>query len=148
MATVARRGVLLLDSGGVSAIATGNPVARAVLERARREARQVAIPAAVLVEVVRGRPADAPIDRVIKAVGATIELSAARARAAVALRGRALRSRAAASGDHAPSVVDATVMAEAVAAGAAVILTSDTDDMERLRDAAGSAGAQVVILRV
>lgn len=39
-------------------------------------------------------------------------------------------------------------MAEAVAAKVALILTSDPDDMERLRDAAGNAGAQIVILRV
>lgn len=148
MAQVATRGVLLLDAGGISAIAAGEPAARAVLDRARREGRFVAIPAAVLVEVVSGRPMDAPVDRVIKAVGATIELTAARARAAGALRARALRSLGAAGDDRPPSVVDATVMAEAVAAKVALILTSDPDDMERLRDAAGNAGAQIVILRV
>lgn len=147
MAPVAR-GALLLDAGGVSAIAAGEPTARAVLARARREARLVAIPATVLVEVVSGRPTDAAIDRVIKAVDATIELTAVRARAAGVLRTRALRVAGAASGDRAPSVVDATVMAEAVAAGVALILTSDPDDMERLRDAANVTAAQVVIIRV
>jgi len=40
------------------------------------------------------------------------------------------------------------VMAEAVAAGTAVILTSDPDDLELLRDAAGLSKDQVEIIGV
>jgi predicted nucleic acid-binding protein len=148
VAEVAARGVLLLDSGAISAMATGDPVARAVVARARREGRRVAIPAAVLAEVVTGRASDAPIDRVIKAVDETIELSATRARQAGVLRDKAHHTRARDRDERPPSVVDATLVAEAVAAGAAVILTSDLEDMERLRDAAGVTSSQVVIVRV
>ena len=50
--------------------------------------------------------------------------------------------------DRPPSAVDALVMAEAVAAGTAVILASDPDDLELLRDAAGLSKDQVEIIGV
>jgi hypothetical protein len=112
----------------------------------------VAVPAVVLVEIITGRAADATINRVIKAVDEEIGLSPERARAAGALRGRAWELRRAARGrakdDRPPSPVDAIVMAEAAAAGAAVILTSDPDEMALLRDAAGLTPAEVAIVAV
>lgn len=147
-----RRGALLLDSGGISAIADGNPDARAVLIRARSEGRQVAIPAAVLAEVVTDRPDHALVDRVITSVDEALPLTPERARQAGILRARAWLLRQASGrrlkDDRPPSAVDALVMAEAVAAGTAVILTSDPDDMELLRDAAGLSRDQVEIIGV
>lgn len=147
-----RRGALFLDSGGISAIAEGNRVARAVLARARAEGRQVVIPSAVLAEVVTDRPDRAMIDRVIKSVDEALPLSPERARQAGILRARAWARREASGrrgkDERPPSAVDALVMAEAVAAGAAVILTSDTDDMELLRDAAGLSRDQIEIVGV
>jgi predicted nucleic acid-binding protein len=87
------RGALLLDSGAISAIAEGNLQARAALVRARREGRQIAIPAVVLAELSTGRPIDARTDRVIKDVDLEIPLNAARAREAGTLRARAIANR-------------------------------------------------------
>lgn len=153
MAEVAvSRGALLLDSGGISAIADGNQVARAALTRARREGRQVAIPSAVLAEVVTDRPDHALIDRVIKSVDEELPLTPERGRQAGVLRSRAWDIRRDSprrrKDDRPPSAVDAIVMAEAVAAGAAVILTSDPEDMELLREAAGLSRDQIEIIGV
>ncbi len=106
----------------------------------------------VLAEIVTGRAADANINRVIKAVDEEIELTPERARQAGALRARAWDLRRASpkrdKDDRPPSAVDAVVMAEAVAAGAAVILTSDRGEMELFRDAAGLTPADVQIVSV
>ena len=146
------RGVLLLDSGGISALGEANPTARAVLVRARRDGRQVATPSVVLAEIVTGSAADANINRVIKAVDEELELTSERARQAGALRARAWELRRTSprrdKDSRAPSAVDAVVMAEAVAAGAAVILTSDPREMELLRDAAGLTPAEIQIVSV
>lgn len=128
----------MLDSGGVSALAEGNPRARAVLVRARRENRDVVIPAPVLTETYTGRRDHAAIDRVLNDVSRHIETTPERAKQAGVLRARfGIRD-----------VVDAIVMAEAVAAGAAIILTSDPGDLERLRDAAGLSKHDVGIIGV
>lgn len=153
MAEVAvSRGALLLDSGGISAIADGNRAARAVLARARAEGRQIAIPAAVLAEVVTDRPDHALTDRVIKSVDEELPLTPERGRQAGILRARAWDLRRTSpqhrKADRPPSAVDAVVMAEAVAAGAAVILTSDQGDMELLREAAGLSPDQIEIIAV
>ena len=149
--TVAR-GALILDAGGILALASGNLTARATLARARNEGRQVAIPAAVLAEVVSDRPDSALVDRVVKSVDEELSLSPQRARQAGILRAKAwsLRQASAARSKYLrpPSAVDAIVMAEAVAAGAAVLLTSDPDDMELLREAAGLTQNEVRIIAV
>lgn len=76
----------------------------------------------VAAETVRGGPKDAPVNRVLKAVGevpvATEELGR--------LAGRLLgRGRSAAT-------VDALVVAQALQAGGAVVLTGDAQDLGRL----------------
>jgi hypothetical protein len=143
------RGALLLDSGGISAIAAGNTLARAVLARARNEGRQVAIPAAVLAETITDRPEHAIINRVVNKVDFEIPLSAERGREAGILRARAAAIRHKEGAKHLPpSAVDASVMAEAAALGAAIILTSDPRDMELLRDAAGLTAHDVEIIAV
>ncbi len=132
------RGSLVLDSGGVSAISEGDARARAMLVRARREGRDVAIPAPVLTEVWTGRREHASIDRVINDVTRQLETTPERAKQAGVIRARS----------GVPDVVDAIVMAEAVAAGAAIILTSDPDDLQRLRDAAGLSKREIEIVAV
>ncbi len=112
----------------------------------------MAIPSAVLAEVVTDRPDHAMIDRVIRSVDEGLPLTAERARQAGILRARAWDLRRTSGrrrkGDRPPSAVDAIVMAEAVAAGAAVILTSDPDDMDLLREAAGLSRDQSEIIGV
>lgn len=136
-ALTAHRGLLVLDAGGVSAIAEGNGVARATLERARREGWVVVIPAPVLVEVHTGRWDHARIDLVINAVDMLIQTTPERARQAGVLRSRS----------GVLDVVDAIVVAEAVAALPAVIMTSDPDDIRSLVEAAG-AQERVLIIAV
>lgn len=133
----ARPGRLILDAGGVSAIADGNGVARAALDRARRDGWLVVIPAPVLAEVHTGRRDHARIDRVVNAVDMLVPTSADRARQAGELRSRS----------GVLDVVDAIVVAEAVAMMPAVILTSDPDDIRRLIDAAG-ASARIRVIAV
>lgn len=96
------------------------------------------VPAPVLAEVHTGRRNHALIDRVIKGVDCEIATTPERARQAGVLRTRS----------GVASVVDAIVMAEAVAIGAAIILTSDPLDMERLRDAAGLTRRDIEIIVV
>lgn len=132
------RRVVVLDSGAVSAIAAGDQRARAVLARARRDGWLVVIPTPVLAEVHTGRRDHAAIDRVVNAVDLEVETTAQRARQAGVLR--------AASGVL--DVVDAIVVAEAVAARPAIIVTSDPDDIGRLLDAAGVTAREVVVIAV
>lgn len=128
-------GRLILDAGGVSALARGDGIARSTIERARRVGWPVIIPTPVLVEVHSGRREHAHIDRVVKAVDLLIPTSALRARDAGALR----------FGSGVLDVVDAIVAAEALAAAPAVIVTSDPDDLGRLVDAAGRSAGVLVI---
>jgi hypothetical protein len=129
---------LILDSGGVSAIAEGNGDARAVLDRARREGWLVVIPAPVLVEVHTGRRDHAMIDRVVNAVDMLLPTTPALAKLAGELRAKS----------GVLDVVDAIVVAEAVAAPPCLILTSDPDDIRRLLEAAGVGVDEVTFIAV
>lgn len=133
----ARRGYLVLDSGGVSALARGSGTARAALVRARRDGWTVVIAAPVLAEVHTGRRDHAHIDRVVNAVDTVLPTTAARARQAGELRARS----------RVVDVVDAIVVAEAVGSLPAVILTSDPGDIGQLADASGSR-ARIEIIPV
>ncbi len=133
--TSAQAGRVILDSGGVTALAEGNPRARAVLVRARREGRLVVIPAPVLTEIYTGRHDHARIDRVINAVDMQIDTTPERAKQAGVLRARS----------GVLSVVDAIVVAEAVASLPAVIVTSDPDDIKALVDAAQAADRVAIV---
>ena len=132
--TSPRLGSVILDSGAISAIAEGNPRARAVLLRARRGGRLVVIPAPVLAEVYTGRPEHAHIDRVIVAVDCQLDTTAERAKQAGVLRSKS----------GVVDVVDAIVVAETAANLPAVIVTSDRRDIEALVGAAGLRGIVVV----
>lgn len=135
MTTPPKRGRVVLDSGGITALAEGNTTARAVVVRARREGRLVVIPAPVLTEVYTGRRDHAHIDRVVNQVNQMIETTPERAKEAGVLRARS----------GVLDVVDAIVVAEAVSVLPAVILTSDPDDIAALVDAAGASDRMTVI---
>jgi predicted nucleic acid-binding protein len=113
---------LILDSGAVIALARNDQRARAALAAAWEAGVEVAVPAVVLAETVRGAAKDAPVNRVLKAVGEVIAADEQVARMAGGLLG-ATRSR---------STVDALVVASAHRAGGGVILTTDPDDLTPL----------------
>lgn len=113
---------LILDSGAVIALSRAEQRARAFLERAQELGVPVEIPVVVVAETVRGGPRDAPVDRVLEAVGMVPEARLAHARTAGRLLGAA----------RSTDTVDALVVAHAVEAGGAQVLTGDPDDLERL----------------
>jgi predicted nucleic acid-binding protein len=113
---------LILDSGAVIALARRDQRALAFLARALELRAQVEIPVVVVAEVVRGGPRDAPVNRVLKAVGSVPAAREVHGRMAGELLGRA-RSTA---------TVDALVVAHAVEAGGAHVLTGDREDLARL----------------
>lgn len=82
----------------------------------------MSIPSVVIAETVRGTSKDAPVNRVINAVGEVISADEEIARVAGGLLG-ATKSR---------STIDAMVVATAIGLGPAVILTGDPDDLGRL----------------
>jgi sugar/nucleoside kinase (ribokinase family) len=113
---------LILDSGGVLALSEGSPLARAALERARREGFVVIIPTPILTEVHRGGRHRARIDRVVNAVDALVPTTAEVARLAGELLART----------ETDDPVDAIVAAEALMSVPAVIVTGDGQDLRRL----------------
>jgi predicted nucleic acid-binding protein len=113
---------LILDSGAVIALARGDRRARAFLARALELLAPVEVPVVVVAETVRGGPRDAPVHRVLKAIGTVPAAQEAHGRTAGRLLGAA----------RSASTVDALVVAQAVEAGGAQILTGDRDDLERL----------------
>lgn len=113
---------LILDSGAVIALARGDQRARAFLIRALELRVPVEIPVVVLAETVRGGPRDAPVHRVLKAVGSVPEAREAHGRTAGHLLGAARSS----------DTVDALVVAHAVEGRGGHILTGDRDDLTRL----------------
>lgn len=121
--------MLLLDSEALSAVAHGpagrRDRVRALVAEMRRRELPVATVAAVLAEVVRGRPEDA-------AVFAGLRRERVEVRAvdvAVAVRAGRLLGAAGAGSELA---VDAFVVAAGDLAGGAVIATTDVDDIGRL----------------
>ena len=119
--------LLLLDAEGLSKAAAGDRQVAAWLERAREVDADILVPAVTVAEVVRGRPGDAKVNRVIKASD-VVAADETLARCAGALLGRA-RSRA---------TFDAFVAATAasalnrLAASRCFVLSSDPGDLEAL----------------
>lgn len=122
---------LILDSGAVIALSRNDVRARAALTAALEADAEVSIPAVVVAETVRGRADDAPVNWIVKAVGEVDLADEAIARVAGGLLGDA-GSR---------STVDAIVVATAIEALGAVVLTGDPDDLGAL----GADHAEVVI---
>jgi predicted nucleic acid-binding protein len=110
---------LILDAGAVIALARTDLRARAALAAALEAGAEVSIPAVVVAETVRGAAADAPVNRVLKAVGEIDVADEAVGRTAGRLLGAARSS----------ATVDAIVVATAVEAGGAVVLSGDPDDL-------------------
>src|SRR5690242_18828352 len=103
---------LILDSGAVIALASGNVRARQVVERAIQQRTLVVVPAVVVAETTRGGPRDASVNRVLKGVHAIAPVTEATAREA----GRLLGITGAAN-----VTVDALIVAEAADPDATVI---------------------------
>lgn len=132
MARSRRQPRLILDSGAVIALARSDDRARAVLTAAREVGAEVVIPAIVLAETVRGEARDAPVNRVVKAVGAVAPADEVAGRVAGGLLG--------ATGSR--STVDAVVVATVIGLGGGVVLTGDADDLGAL-----AAGHAEVVVR-
>jgi predicted nucleic acid-binding protein len=113
---------LILDAGAVIALSRADVRARAALAAAVEAGADVAVPSVVVAETVRGVAADAPANRVLKAVGEITPTDEAVGRRAGRLLGE--------SGSSA--TIDAIVVATAVEAGGAVVLTGDPDDLSAL----------------
>lgn len=113
---------LILDSGAVIALSRGDQRARAFVVRALAVGAPVEVPVVVVAETLRGGPRDAPVHRVLKAVDAVPDVHEEHGRTAGQLLGTA----------KSVATVDALVVAQAVLAGGAHILTGDVDDLERL----------------
>jgi predicted nucleic acid-binding protein len=133
--------MLLLDSEALSAVAYGpaarRDAVRALIIEMRRRQRPVATVAAVLAEVVRGRPEDAGVFAGLRQE--RVEVHAVDTR--VGVRAGQLLGRARARSDQA---VDAFLVAVADLEGGAVIATGDPDDLQRL--AAGATAVTVAPL--
>ena len=101
---------LILDAGAVIGLSRAEARARAALAAALEVGAEVSVPAVVVAETVRGGPADAPVNRVLKAVGGVDVADDAIGRIA----GRLLGSAGSAA------TIDAIVVATAIEAGGAV----------------------------
>jgi predicted nucleic acid-binding protein len=135
--------MLLLDSEAISAVAHGpgprRDRVRALVTEMRRRELPVATVAAVLAEVVRGRPADAGVFAGLRRE--RVEVYPVDTRTGV--RAGLLLGRAGA-GAGSELAVDAFVVAVADLAGGAVVATVDTADMELLAaDAANVVVADI-----
>jgi predicted nucleic acid-binding protein len=121
--------MLLLDSEALSAIAHGPTLrrdrVRALIAEMRRRDLPVATVAAVLADVVRGRPADSSVFAGLRRE--RVEVRAVDV--AVGVRAGRLLGAATVGSELA---VDAFVVAVADLAGGAVIATTDVDDHTRL----------------
>ena len=122
---------LILDAGAVIALARADARARAAVAAALESGAGVSIPAVVVAETVRGQAPDAPVNRVLKAVGEVDVADEAIGRTAGRLLGAARSS----------ATIDAIVVATAVETGGAVVLTGDPGDLSAL--AASSAGVVI-----
>jgi predicted nucleic acid-binding protein len=125
--------MLLLDSEALSAIANGPKArrdrVRALATEMRRRELPIATVAAVLAEVVRGRPQDAGVFSGLRRE--RVEVHPVDSRVGV----RAGQLLGACGGDS-RMAVDAFVVAVGDLAGGAVVATVDADDLRRLANAA------------
>ncbi|MFV0260787.1 MAG: type II toxin-antitoxin system VapC family toxin [Acidimicrobiales bacterium] len=113
---------LLLDSGAVIGLSRNDQRPRAVLASAWEAGIDVYIPSVVLAETIRGKATDAPVHRVIKAVGEIVPADEQDGRLAGSLLG--------ATGSK--STIDAIIVATAIRLGGVVILTGDSEDLSTL----------------
>lgn len=114
-------GKLILDSGAVIGWSRGDQRVRALLRDAVARNMELRVPVVVLAETLRGGPRDAPVNRVLKAVGVAPTEAAA---------GRVAGGLLGASGGR--NTAGALVAAEALAAPESTLLTGDPDDLRAL----------------
>jgi predicted nucleic acid-binding protein len=123
--------MLLLDSEALSAVAQGpadrRDGVRALIAEMRRRERPIATVAAVLAEVVRGRPADAAVFAALRRE--RIEVRSVDTR--VGVRAGQLLGAIRSGSELA---VDAFVVAVGDLAGGAVVATVDLTDLRRLAE--------------
>lgn len=123
--------VLVLDSEAISALARPrvdpgrHQRVRAALRSAHSRNAPVRIPAAVLVELYRGRGADEAIDSVLARGFAQVVTTGARM---ARIAGHLLADIAAGS----EMAIDALVVATAIRFGGGIVATHDPDDLRRL----------------
>jgi rRNA-processing protein FCF1 len=114
---------IILDSGAVTALATGQEAIRFALAKALRQKLQIIIPSVVVAEsTTTGGPRGAAVNRALK-IGLIVDCDVTIARAAAATR----YADGARSG-----VIDAIVVATADQIAGSVILTGDLGDLGRL----------------
>ena len=133
--------MLLLDSEAISSVSHGPNLrrdrVRALVSEMRSRDLPIATVAAVLAEVVRGRPADAGVFAALRRERAEVHPVDSR----TAIRAGQLLG---AIGAGSTMAVDAFLVADADLRGGAVIATCDTGDLTLL--ASGSSHVQVVDL--
>ena len=120
--------MLILDSEAISAVANGpagcRDRVRALVTEMRKRELPIATVAAVLAEVIRGRPRDASVFATLRRE--RVEVYSVDTRVAIRA-GQLLESACSAS----ENAVAAFVVAVADLEGGAVIATTDTEDIER-----------------
>lgn len=122
---VAAAGTLVLDSEGLSKLASGDGRVRGYYESARARGALAAVSAITLTEVLRGDPRDAAVHRVLSRI-LVHPVSSEIARTAGELLGAA-----GLSGHR--CAIDAVVAATALrVVRPVVVLTSDPDDLNKL----------------
>jgi predicted nucleic acid-binding protein len=132
-------GTLVLDSEGLSKLASGDAHARAYLETARVRRARIVVSAITLAEVLRGTSRDALVHRVLSRI-VVMPVTPEVGRAAGELLGATGMS------GH-RCAIDAVVAATALqAARPVVLLTSDPDDMNRLVEEPGGAKDKRVVV--
>lgn len=130
-------GTLVLDSEGLSKLASGDARVRAYLDTAVAQRARVAVSAITLTEVLRGGPRDAAVHRVLSRI-TVVPVSRELARHAGELLGTT-----GLSGHR--CAIDAVVAATALALERPVVLlTSDPDDLNRLVEEPGRPKAERV----
>ncbi|MDQ2791330.1 MAG: PIN domain-containing protein [Pseudonocardiales bacterium] len=124
---------LILDSGAVISWSKGDARTRAILREAIIRRIELRVPVVVLAETLRGGARDAPVNRVLKAVG-TAATAPDTGREAGRLLGRT----------GGCNTADALIAAEALAIPGSTILTSDPNDLRALLGDQDGTGIQAV----
>lgn len=124
---------LILDSGAVISWSRGDARTRAILREAIARRIELRVPVVVLAETLRGGARDAPVKRVLKAVG-TVATAPDTGREAGRLLGRT----------GGGNVADALVAAEALAIPGSTVLTSDPADLQALLAGQDATAVQAI----
>jgi predicted nucleic acid-binding protein len=125
---------LILDTGALIGLSRRDNRVWSLLDQAQRRGADVLVPAGALAECVRGGPRDAPVNQLLNQPHTQVTIhDEERARSAGGLLKRVRTS----------SAIDALLVAEAARYEAAVIATSDPDDIADLAE-----GLDVTVVKV